>query len=113
MRFKIINGEIKDSKLKINPIHEYLKGYIPPRCKGHKQCDKLNILDENGKLKNENGKLKKQALQLAKVNHENDEKVQSLANKNKQLKQDKQALMDLYEKYLSSHINISLRFLND
>ena len=36
MRFKIINGEIKDSKLKINPIHEYLKGYIPPRFKGHK-----------------------------------------------------------------------------
>ena len=107
MRFKIINGEIKDSKLKINPIHEYLKGYIPPRCKGHKQCDKLNnILDENEKLK-------KQALQLAKVNHENTEKVQSLANKNKQLKQDKQVLMDLYEKYLSSHINISLEFLND
>ena len=72
-----------------------------------KVCDKINnILDENEKLK-------KQALQLAKVNHENVEKVQSLANKNKQLKQDKQVLMDLYEKYLSNHINISLEFLND
>ena len=64
-------------------------------------------------LSKENEKLKKQVLQLAKVNHENVEKVQSLANKNKQLKQDKQVLMDLYEKYLSNHINISLEFLND